>query len=398
MNTVGSEESRRMVTALEMSGNYRVLRKFKAPDCYGTFAADLRMRRMAVVDTETTGLDKAKDKLFELGYVIVEFDPASGRMGQVLSRYSGTEDPGVPLSAGIKELTGKTDEMLAGTAFDDEFINDEIAQVDLVVCHNAGFDRAFLEKRFPVFEGKWFACSMKEVDWALFGSTSQKLEYLAFVVCKMFYEGHRALVDAEVTAHLLSQAGKDGRTALTQLLESSAQPGFRVWATDAPIEKKDLLKADGFWWNDGSDRLRPVRVWIKETRDLDATLALLRDKVYARNARVTVEHITGQERYTERSRAVDQVSLTVAAPAPGDANRETRAVGRGAPPTPEPGRTGYGRATSTEQPRVGAMQSGSRADTSQATSPKSALRSEGGEQRGRAPAMAGTNDDWELPI
>mgnify|MGYP001178213203 FL=1 len=383
MNTVGSEESRRMVTALEMSGNYKVLRRFAAPDCYGTFAADVRMRRVAVVDTETTGLDKAKDKVFELGYVIVEFDPLSGRLGQVMSRYNGTEDPGVPLSEDVKELTGKTDEMLAGTEFDDEFISDEMSQVDLVVAHNAGFDRTFLEKRFPVFAGKWFACSMKEVDWRQFGSASQKLEFLAFAVCKMFYEAHRALVDAEVAVHLLSQVGKDGKTALAQLLESSKRPSYRVWANEAPIEKKDVMKADGFWWNDGSDPKRPVKVWIKETRDLDGTLAMLREKVYGRDAIVTVETITGIERYTDRLGAIQKLGLgggdapTAPAPAP-------RQQVSGAPMAPVRGASAPAAKASTAAAPAAAPQ-------------RQEVKAPVAQQR-RAPAMAEGSDDWDLPI
>lgn len=382
MNSVGSEESRRMVTALEMSGNYKVLRRFAAPDCYGTFAADVRMRRVAVVDTETTGLDKAKDKVFELGYVIVEFDPLSGRLGQVMSRYNGTEDPGVPLSEDVKELTGKTDEMLAGTEFDDEFINDEMSQVDLVVAHNAGFDRTFLEKRFPIFVNKWFACSMKEVDWKQFGSTSHKLEFLAFAVCKMFYEAHRALVDAEVAVHLLSQVGKDGKTALAQLLESSKRPSHRVWANEAPIEKKDLMKADGFWWNDGSDPKRPVKVWIKETRDLDATLAMLRGKVYGRDAVVTVETITGTERYTDRLGAIQKLGLG------GGASATAAAEAR------KP--VGEARVTQMRDGVAAAATAASAAASGEAPRRQETKAPE--VQQRRAPAMAEASDDWDLPI
>jgi DNA polymerase III subunit epsilon len=373
VSLVESEESRRMIAALEMSGNYRVLSRFAAPDCYGTFAADVRMRRVAVVDTETTGLDKVKDKVFELGYVIVEFDPLSGRFGQVLSRYNGTEDPGFPLSEDVKELTGKTEEMLAGTEFDDELINDEIGQVDLVVAHNSGFDRRFLEKRFPIFEGKWFACSMKEVDWKQFGSTSQKLEFLAIVVCKMFYEAHRALVDAEVTTHLLSQVGKDGRSALAQLLENSKKKTFRVWANDAPIEKKDILKSDGFWWNDGSDPRRPVKAWIKETRDLAATIALLSERVYTRAVVVTVEHVTGKERYTDRASEVQKMRL---APS-------TTAIHAPAPaPTPE------------ESEPVCAVSNHRAVHALGAQAANASITS-----RGAVPAMAeAVDDDWDLPI
>ncbi|MBA4215575.1 MAG: 3'-5' exonuclease, partial [Polaromonas sp.] len=57
----------------------------------------MRLRRLAVIDSETTGLDAEQDKVIELGYVIASFDPLTGQVYRVESRHSSFEDPGFPL-------------------------------------------------------------------------------------------------------------------------------------------------------------------------------------------------------------------------------------------------------------------------------------------------------------
>lgn len=52
-----------MANQLEASGDYRVLRRFKAPSAYGTPSPNSKLRKLLVIDTETTGLDKKKDKI-----------------------------------------------------------------------------------------------------------------------------------------------------------------------------------------------------------------------------------------------------------------------------------------------------------------------------------------------
>ena len=111
-----------------------------------------KLRKLLVIDTETTGLDKKKDKIIEIGYVIVHFDPETGAILDVVRRFSGFEDPGFPLPENITQITGITDQDVAGQKFDDDQINADIAESDLVVAHNAGFDRGFLELRFEAFK------------------------------------------------------------------------------------------------------------------------------------------------------------------------------------------------------------------------------------------------------
>ena len=48
-----------------------------------------------VLDTETTGMDPAADKVIELALVKFEYSRESGAIGRVFDAYDGLEDPGM---------------------------------------------------------------------------------------------------------------------------------------------------------------------------------------------------------------------------------------------------------------------------------------------------------------
>src|SRR5205085_302301 len=75
-----------------------------------------------------------------------------------------------------------------------------------------------------------------------------------------------AATDCRATLHALAQplAGT-GRLALQALLERARLPTWRLWARDAAIEKKDVLKARGCAWSTGEFG-RP-RCWYRDVSD-----------------------------------------------------------------------------------------------------------------------------------
>jgi DNA polymerase-3 subunit epsilon len=299
-----------LATQLEATGDYRVLRRFAPADLYAPLdGIDPQQLRVAmVVDTETTGLDPETDRIIDLGYVLAEFHPKTGRVHRVLERYSGFEDPGVPIPAAITALTGIADADVAGKTLDETRVEAAIARAHLVIAHNAPFDRGFLERRFPSFIDRWWACSQREAPWQAMMTGSTKLEWLACQLGGVFYGAHRALVDAEVLLFLLTRPGPAERTILSHLLERSGRTTYCVWAEGAPFEMKERLKRDkGYAWSDGTRPGRPIKAWYRaDVMDLAAELAMLGREIYPRPARVTVDAITGRERYTDRYRSREQ--------------------------------------------------------------------------------------------
>ena len=185
----------------------------------------------------------------------------------MLPGYAGFEDPGQPLHEEVVRLTGITDDQLLGQKLDEQAVTTLATPANLIIAHNAAFDRCFLERRFPLFVDKPWACSMGQVPWAEEGLGSVKLDYLLNRF-GFFFDDHRAMADCRAVLHLLSlRLPRSGRPILPLLLATARRRTFRLWALEAPIEFKDLLKDRGYRWNSGSDG-RP-RAWY---RDLDREL------------------------------------------------------------------------------------------------------------------------------
>jgi DNA polymerase III subunit epsilon len=253
-----------MARALIESGEYRVtsrlgpLTEYHRPE-------DIPKHVAAVVDVETTGTNPDSDKIIELGICLFEYDRQSGRIYKVIGTWEWFEDPGLSIPPEITKITGITDEVVAGHRIDDSAVNDLLSRVVLVIAHNANFDRRFLEKRLPVFASKHWACSRADIDWKAEGIRSSALEFVAYSL-GFFHDQHRAASDCRATVHALAQRlPGTGRLALQALLEQARLPTWRLWARDAAIEKKDLLKARGYTWSPGESG-RP-KCWYRDVSD-----------------------------------------------------------------------------------------------------------------------------------
>ena len=287
------DELEAMRRALEESGRYRVLDRYERPAGYARAEPGTDVRLGLYVDVETTGLDAATDVIIELGLVAFEFD-RDGAIYRLLEEVSALEDPGRPIPPMIQELTGITDEMVRGQHLPDEALTRLVEHAHLVIAHNAGFDRPFLERRLPAFAQKAWACSASDVPWREEGFEGRKLEYLA-LKNGFFYDGHRATNDCLAGVHLLSRRlPRSGRTALAGLLASARASQARLWAVDSPYESKDLLKARGYHW-----RGHGWYIDLPQER-LAAEAEWLRASVYQRDLRLPYHAITAFMRYSAR--------------------------------------------------------------------------------------------------
>lgn len=157
------------------------------------------MQDYICIDLETTGLDPKTDRIIEIGAVKV-------LGGQVTDRFQTFVDPGRILEEKITELTGITDEDLAGApALDTVF--GELMEFcgDLpLLGHSVLFDYSFLKKaavdRKKSFERQGVD-TLKIARKYLADLESRSLKYLCEYY-KIPHKAHRALEDAEST-HIL---------------------------------------------------------------------------------------------------------------------------------------------------------------------------------------------------
>ena len=77
------------------------------------------MITVAILDTETTGTNQAKDKIIELGFVLVEICPETGQAFRVIKVFNEHEDPGFPIPEESTRIHHINDEMVACKRIDD---------------------------------------------------------------------------------------------------------------------------------------------------------------------------------------------------------------------------------------------------------------------------------------
>ncbi len=92
-----------------------------------------------VFDVETTGLDKRKDKITEIGAVKI-------KDGKIIDSFSTLINPGIEIPAKITDLTGISNDMVKDAPLERDILPSFIDFIgdSVLVAHNASFDMAFL--------------------------------------------------------------------------------------------------------------------------------------------------------------------------------------------------------------------------------------------------------------
>lgn len=301
----GLDDVESLAAQVQAHPDYRVLRRLDTSD-EGPALAGPGIKRAVILDTETTGMDPDADKIVELGLVVFEYEWQSGAVGPVRATYNELEDPGVAIPPAATAVHGITDEMVAGKRLDEGAIARLMDGVAVVIAHNAGFDRRFVEARLPAFAGLPWACSFREIDWDAAGIGSAKLEYLAYQY-GFFYDGHRAEMDCRALLEILrrpvgglwtKQDDAHRPTALKVLLDRAREPSYRLWATGSDFDTKDMLKARQYRW-DAEERCWWIEV---DSAGVEGELVWLKTAVYGgRSAAVDVEMLDAKVRHSGRA-------------------------------------------------------------------------------------------------
>ena len=288
-----------MAATLERSGLYRVLRRIARPACMAAPGAE-PTRRGLMVDVETTGLDPRANEVIELSVVPFHFT-ADGRIVGVEQAFERLRQPSVPIPPGITRLTGITDQMVAGHAIDAGEVAAVVASADLIIAHNARFDRPFLERLCPAFADKPWACSMSQVPWAEHGADGVKLSYLVSSA-GLFHTGHRAADDCDAVVALLGRTlGDSGRTTLAHLLDEAERTTWRLRAVGAPYAHREWLRGRGYRWHGGEDG--QPRAWYRDMAEdaVGAEVQALRAAVFGPDWRPRFTIITARNRFSQRA-------------------------------------------------------------------------------------------------
>lgn len=215
------------------------------------------MTKAALLDFETTGLEPATGQVIEGAIVLVGINPDNS-LGPIIESYTSLNDPGAPLPAEIRRITGIDDGMVRGKKLEWARFVSVCSQAEILIAHNARFDRAWLESKTSYRAPRW-GCTQIMIDWK--GAHWMPCSHLKHIAWEHDYfpTAHRALDDVMTLIHLLRlPQNNDSTVSYAQELMANAKTNyFMVKATGAPIETKDVLKKNGFRWD------REERVWWK---------------------------------------------------------------------------------------------------------------------------------------
>ncbi len=159
------------------------------------------MKRYAIIDVETTGGRASRDKITEIGIVIYD-----GK--EVVEAWESLINPECYIPYGITQLTGITQEMVQHAPKFYEVARQivELTEKTIFVAHNVRFDYSFLQHEFRrlgyTFTRKQL-CTVRLTRKVFPGLSSYSLGNLIRHFDIPTAARHRALADAQATAHLL---------------------------------------------------------------------------------------------------------------------------------------------------------------------------------------------------
>ncbi|MEL7739063.1 3'-5' exonuclease [Citromicrobium bathyomarinum] len=223
-----------------------------------------QVRRICVLDTETTGLRTEKHKIIELCGAGVLVDDR-GRVVAVEQVKTGLVDPSHTLPPEIAELTGLSDADLAGKSICPEQLAGFLEGCDGVIAFNAGFDRPFVEKHIGGHVAVSWGCAMQDVPWRKLGFEPGPQGYLLAQASYYMPNAHRARDDVLALIELLDHVCADGESVMAKVLAAMEAPAWRFEACGAPYPFKDELKDRRYQWAPE----RAHKIWHKHVRQAD---------------------------------------------------------------------------------------------------------------------------------
>ena len=177
--------------------------------------------KFAIVDVETTGLNPDRDRIIEIGVVLLDED-------QVRSEHHFLISPEMKLKPVIVHLTGITDTDLQGMPLFEDVAHElyDLLHDRVLIGHNIQFDYSFLKMSFSLagitFSSKTF-CTRDLSEFVFPGLRSYSLKSMCRKLKIIIEKPHRALPDARGTTLLFIELYKRaGAPFINALLKGHA--------------------------------------------------------------------------------------------------------------------------------------------------------------------------------
>ena len=236
--------------------------------------------KVAILDTETTGLDYKQDHIIELAFLIFEYDIKQKKIIKLIDKYNELNDPGEEITEDITKITGITTKDVLGKHINWKDVSNKLEKVDICICHNARFDRSFFHKYTNQLENIPWLCSYTQIPWNdEFNYPTQKQEVLT-LYHGFYYTGHRALNDCEALAELLLMDNPNLEISyLEYLLEKRNQDEYLLISKNTVFAQKPFFNENNFSWEPNG------KMWYKsltEKEEAEELFVNLSEKIYVK--------------------------------------------------------------------------------------------------------------------
>jgi DNA polymerase-3 subunit epsilon len=215
-------------------------------------------QRLLIIDTETTGLEPQTDRCIEVGAVL--FDVAHRSVLSQVSFLLPCEHNAAKAVNGIEaSLTQQPHPWQQGLQCFEALLD----AADLVVAHNAAFDRQWFGiDPLPQIRKPWL-CTMEDIRWPAERQLrpNPSVRDLALAYAVPVWAAHRALTDCIYLAQVFERCSDLGL-----LLEQGLEPR-RLFRARLSYEERHRAREAGFRWNQAVSG-----AWSRKLSDREAAL------------------------------------------------------------------------------------------------------------------------------
>ncbi|MBI65385.1 MAG: DNA polymerase III subunit epsilon [Candidatus Marinimicrobia bacterium] len=249
---------------------------------------------ICVIDLETTGLDCDEDEIIEIAMKLIQVSKTKIEQLKVVDAYESFQDPGIVITEESTRIHGITNDMVQGHQIDWMRVESILNNSQLIVAHNARFDRSFIDKKLELSKDKIWACSVNDIDWEKRNFSSKKQEMLC-IWHGFYYDSHRAMIDVDALIFLLTHPSYESHHPILELIHNAKKPMCLIEATHAKYEFKNILKKRRYRWNADN------KVWYTFVKndEIDDERLWLTDNVYNKYFQGKIIEITPKNKYKE---------------------------------------------------------------------------------------------------
>ena len=212
--------------------------------------------KIAVVDFEGTGRQPATAEPIECAITLLAVDRKCGAVVSVIEQKSWLGEPAGRIPEEVTRLTGIDDTMVRGRHIDAEALSAIMDAAEIIVAHNASYDRALSERIVGQRADLW-CCTLRDIDW----STTQVLGMSLSALCASHgrvWPAHRAANDVAALVWLVGErdrARRDRGALARTLLEVAYDEDVII-----------ACKTAGYPGEDAVTRMRSTMRWSPDAK------------------------------------------------------------------------------------------------------------------------------------